>query len=119
MLGVALAFSVALINASALSEFSQAVRSVNGQPDLELRAVRGGFDERPVRARGHRPRRGPGQPGAGAVQLRWCWPHGTRVALRIVGRRCAGGGPRGAGPDATAARQGGNRLPSSRPPRYS
>ena len=45
MLGVALAFSVALINASALSEFSQAVRSVNGQPDLELRAARGDLDE--------------------------------------------------------------------------
>lgn len=45
MLGVALAFSVQLINASALSEFSSAVRSVNGQPDLELRAVQGGFDE--------------------------------------------------------------------------
>ena len=45
MLGVALAFSVHLINASALSEFSQAVRSVNGQPDLELRAVQGSFDE--------------------------------------------------------------------------
>jgi putative ABC transport system permease protein len=41
MLGVALAFSVHLINASALSEFSSAVRSVNGQPDVELRAVRG------------------------------------------------------------------------------
>ncbi|MEO6017215.1 MAG: FtsX-like permease family protein, partial [Polaromonas sp.] len=45
MLGVALAFSVQLINASALGEFSQAVRSVNGQPDLELRAVQGSFDE--------------------------------------------------------------------------
>jgi len=45
MLGVALAFSVQLINASALSEFSQAVRAVNGQPDLELRAAQGGFDE--------------------------------------------------------------------------
>ena len=45
MLGVALAFSVHLINASALSEFSSAVRSVNGQPDLELRAVNGTFDE--------------------------------------------------------------------------
>ena len=45
MLGVALAFSVHLINASALSEFSQAVRSVNGQPDLELRSVRGSLDE--------------------------------------------------------------------------
>ena len=45
MLGVALAFSVHLINASALGEFSQAVRAVNGQPDLELRAVQGSFDE--------------------------------------------------------------------------
>ena len=45
MLGVALAVSVHLINASALSEFSSAVRSVNGQPDLELRGVQGTFDE--------------------------------------------------------------------------
>jgi putative ABC transport system permease protein len=45
MLGVALALAVHLINASALSEFSTAVRSVNGQPDVELRATRGGFDE--------------------------------------------------------------------------
>jgi putative ABC transport system permease protein len=41
MLGVALAFSVHLINASALDEFSQAVRSVGGKPDLELRAGSG------------------------------------------------------------------------------
>ena len=45
MLGVALAFSTHLINASALSEFSSATRSINGQSDLELRAVRGTFDE--------------------------------------------------------------------------
>ena len=45
MLGVALAFAVHLINASALDEFSQAVRSVNGAPDLELRAAQGSFDE--------------------------------------------------------------------------
>lgn len=45
MLGVALAFSVHLINASALDEFASAVRAVNGQPDLELRATQGGFDE--------------------------------------------------------------------------
>ena len=45
VLGVALAFSVQLINASALDEFSSAVRSVNGQPDLEVRAVQGSFDE--------------------------------------------------------------------------
>jgi putative ABC transport system permease protein len=44
-LGVALAFSVHLINESALGEFSAAVRQVNGQPDFELRAQRGGFDE--------------------------------------------------------------------------
>ena len=41
MLGVALAFSVHLINASALDEFAQAVRSVGGQPDLELRGTSG------------------------------------------------------------------------------
>ncbi|NRT56688.1 FtsX-like permease family protein [Sphaerotilus uruguayifluvii] len=40
-LGVALAFAVHLINASALAEFGQAVRTVNGQPDLELRAAGG------------------------------------------------------------------------------
>ena len=34
MLGVALAFAVHLINASALAEFSSAVSSVNGEPDL-------------------------------------------------------------------------------------
>ncbi|MDP3618789.1 MAG: ABC transporter permease, partial [Ramlibacter sp.] len=45
MLGVALAFSVHLINASALSEFSSAVRSAGGQPDLELRAMQGALDE--------------------------------------------------------------------------
>ncbi|HYD76917.1 ABC transporter permease [Ramlibacter sp.] len=46
MLGVALALAVHLINASALSEFSAAVRSVNGQPDLELRGAHGSFDEK-------------------------------------------------------------------------
>ncbi|MCM5680241.1 ABC transporter permease [Schlegelella sp. S2-27] len=45
LLGVALAFAVHLINRSALSEFSAAVRSVNGEPDLELRSSAGGFDE--------------------------------------------------------------------------
>ena len=45
MLGVALAFSVHLINQSALSEFGAAVRSVNGQPDFELRGQRDGYDE--------------------------------------------------------------------------
>jgi putative ABC transport system permease protein len=44
-LGVALAFSVHLINRSALAEFSAAVRSANGEPDLTLRAQREGFDD--------------------------------------------------------------------------
>ncbi len=45
MLGVALGFAVHVINASALGEFSQAMRSVGGQPDLELRATRGHLPE--------------------------------------------------------------------------
>jgi putative ABC transport system permease protein len=44
-LGVALAFSVHLINASALAEFSAAVRAVNGDPDLEIAGPPSGFDE--------------------------------------------------------------------------
>ncbi len=42
-LGVALAFSVHLINQSALNEFSQAVRTAGGQPDISLRGAR--FDD--------------------------------------------------------------------------
>jgi putative ABC transport system permease protein len=44
-LGVALAYSVHLINRSALSEFSAAVRAANGEPDLTLRAAQGRFDD--------------------------------------------------------------------------
>ena len=44
-LGVALAFSVHLINTSALAEFSSAVRAANGAPDLTLRGARQGFDD--------------------------------------------------------------------------
>lgn len=43
MLGVALGFAVHVINQSALNEFSRAVRSVNGQPDLQLHAMQGGL----------------------------------------------------------------------------
>lgn len=45
-LGVALALAVHLINASALAEFGQAVATVNGQPDLSLRARQGKLDDR-------------------------------------------------------------------------
>ncbi|MBL8339896.1 MAG: ABC transporter permease [Rubrivivax sp.] len=44
-LGVALAWSVHVINNSALGEFAAAVRSANGEPDLTLRAQREGFDD--------------------------------------------------------------------------
>ena len=44
-LGVALAYSVHLINQSALAEFSAAVRTANGEPDLVLRGPREGFDD--------------------------------------------------------------------------
>ena len=84
MLGVALAFSVSLINASALSEFSQAVRSVNGQPDLELRAAQGSFDEALYARVATDPRVAVASPvlelGATAVSA-----SGKRVALRVVG----------------------------------
>ncbi len=43
--GVALAFAVHLINASAISEFSSAARELSGQPDLVIRGVQAGFDE--------------------------------------------------------------------------
>ena len=45
VLGVALGFAVHVINASALDEFSRAVRNVQGQPDLELRAMQGALPE--------------------------------------------------------------------------
>ncbi|MDR2299515.1 MAG: ABC transporter permease [Comamonas sp.] len=43
MLGVALGFAVHVINQSALDEFSRAVRSVGGQPDMQLHAMQGGL----------------------------------------------------------------------------
>ncbi|HQR99125.1 MULTISPECIES: ABC transporter permease [unclassified Polaromonas] len=84
MLGVALAFSVQLINASALSEFSQAVRSVNGQPDLELRAVRGGFDEAVYARVANHPQVALASPVLEFSTFAVA-PGGQRVALRVVG----------------------------------
>ena len=45
MLGVALGFAVHVINQSALDEFARAVRSVGGQPDLQLQAMQGSLPE--------------------------------------------------------------------------
>ncbi|HSN32495.1 MAG TPA: ABC transporter permease, partial [Ideonella sp.] len=44
-LGVALAFAVHLINASALAEFGAALRTLEGRADIELRGPARGFDE--------------------------------------------------------------------------
>jgi putative ABC transport system permease protein len=83
-LGVALAFSVHLINESALGEFSAAVRQVNGQPDFELRAQRDGFDEALLaRVATH-----PGVALASAVielDTQAVAADGSSVALRVVG----------------------------------
>jgi putative ABC transport system permease protein len=84
MLGVALAFSVHLINASALGEFSSAVRSVNGQPDLELRSVQGRLDEALFRRAANHPQVGLASPvlelGSTALDAA-----GKRLPLRVVG----------------------------------
>lgn len=44
-LGVGLGFAVTLVNASAVDEFGNALRTLAGAADLELRGPRNGFDE--------------------------------------------------------------------------
>ena len=83
-LGVALAFSVHLINASALSEFSSAVGSASGQPDLELRAVQGTFDESLyARVAGH-PQVAAASPILEVSTLAQA-PGGARKPVRVIG----------------------------------
>lgn len=83
-LGVALAFAVQLINASALAEFGQAVAAVNGQPDAELRARQGTLDDALLaRVAAH-----PGVAAASPVLERTVearGPGGERLALRLLG----------------------------------
>ena len=45
MLGVALAYAVHLINASALAEFGSAAQAVSGRPDVSLRARQGSLPD--------------------------------------------------------------------------
>jgi putative ABC transport system permease protein len=83
MLGVALAFATHLINASALSEFSTAVRSVNGQPDLELRAAQGTFDEALFERVANHPQVAVASP---VLELAtYAVADGKRSALRVIG----------------------------------
>lgn len=85
MLGVALAFSVHLINASALDEFSTAVRSVNGQPDLELRAATGSFDETVFAQVAQHPQVLLASPVVELGTMAVTDAASPRVALRVVG----------------------------------
>ncbi|MCE9657026.1 MAG: ABC transporter permease [Burkholderiales bacterium] len=83
-LGVALAFSVHLINASALAEFSAAVRAVNGEPDLEIIGPPAGFDEALyARVSGH-PAVAVASPVVDAETYAFD-AAGKRVAIRIAG----------------------------------
>lgn len=84
MLGVALAFSVQLINASALDEFSSAVRSVNGQPDLEVRAAQGSFDEAVFGRLARRPEVALASPVL-EFQALALGHDGRQVPLRVIG----------------------------------
>src|SRR5664279_775335 len=84
MLGVALAFSVHLINASALAEFSAAVRAVDGVPDLQIVGPTEGFDETFYERVAQSPFVAVASP---VVEVRTdaIDASGHRVALRIVG----------------------------------
>jgi putative ABC transport system permease protein len=44
-LGVALGYAVQLVNQSAINEFAQAVQTLSGTADLEIRGPRAGFDD--------------------------------------------------------------------------
>jgi putative ABC transport system permease protein len=83
-LGVALAFSVHLINASALAEFSAAVRAVNGEPDLEIVGAQAGFDEALYERVAQRADVAVASPIVEADSYAFD-AAGKRVAIRIVG----------------------------------
>ena len=84
LLGVALAFSVHLINTSALGEFSSAVRAVNGQADLELRSVQGRLDEALYGRVAHQPQVTLASPVL-ELATTALTTDGQRVPLRVVG----------------------------------
>ena len=83
-LGVALAFSVHLINSSALAEFSQAVRAANGTPDLTLRGPRAGFDDAVFERIASDPQVSAASPVL-EVDTHALTATGSRVAVRVLG----------------------------------
>jgi len=83
-LGVALAFSVHLINNSALAEFSSAVRAANGAPDLTLRGPRAGFDDALFERVASDPAVGTASPVL-EVDTHALSASGSRVPVRVLG----------------------------------
>jgi hypothetical protein len=84
MLGVGLALSVHLINASALSEFSAAAKSASGEPDAQLRAAAGRLDERWLELARAQPQVREASPVL-ELQTQVLDPQGERVATRLWG----------------------------------
>jgi putative ABC transport system permease protein len=83
-LGVALAFSVQVINDSALAEFGAAVRSVNGEPDLSLRGGPDGLDEDWIDRLGLHPGVRHASPVV-EVETYAGGADGRRVAVKVIG----------------------------------
>jgi putative ABC transport system permease protein len=84
-LGVALAYSVQLLNDAALAQFSAASRAAGGEPDLTLRAARGEtFDEALFEAVATDPRVALAGPVVEATTQALA-ADGRRVPLRVLG----------------------------------
>lgn len=84
-LGVALAFAVQLINASALAEFAGAVSSVNGQPDLSLRARQGMLPDELLERVAAQPGVALASPVLELPTTAQAEPGGQPVAVKLVG----------------------------------
>jgi putative ABC transport system permease protein len=83
--GVGLAFSVHLINASALSEFGSAARQLNGQPDLVVRAAQASFDEAVLETLGRHPAVELASPVLELGTYAMTATNRQRVAVRVLG----------------------------------
>ncbi|HEY0955897.1 MAG TPA: FtsX-like permease family protein, partial [Roseateles sp.] len=87
MLGVALAFGVHLLNGATLAEFARAARSVNGQPDLVLRARTGALTAADLAEVLNHPEVGAASP---VIEAQALWPgqtgrDGRGLSLHLIG----------------------------------
>jgi putative ABC transport system permease protein len=87
MLGVALAFGVQLLNGAALTEFARAARSVNGQPDITVRAQAGPLADADLAELLNRPDVAAANP---VIEGRALWPgqktaQGMALQLQLIG----------------------------------